>query len=150
MWYIFSWGFRGGSEGKVSAHNAGDPGLISGLRSPGEGNGNPLQYTCLKNSVDRGTWWATVHGVAKKSDVTERIHFLSFLLSLSPLPFTSLLFSAICKASSGNHFAFLHFFFGGIVLVISTCTMLQTSVYSSSGNLSTKSNSLHLFVTSTV
>ena len=49
--------------------NAGDTGLISGLgRSPGEGNGNPLQYSCLENPTDRGAWWATVHGVVKKSD----------------------------------------------------------------------------------
>jgi len=40
-------------------------------RSPGEGNGYPLQYPCLGNSMDRGTWWATVHGVAKQSDMTE-------------------------------------------------------------------------------
>ena len=59
-------GFPGGSEVKVSAWNAGDPGLIPGLgRFPGEGNGNPLQYSCLENSMDRGGWWATVHGVAK-------------------------------------------------------------------------------------
>ena len=47
--------------------NAGDLGLIPGLgRSPGEGNGNnPLQYSCLENSMDRGAWWATVHGVTK-------------------------------------------------------------------------------------
>ena len=46
--------------------NAGDTGLISGLgRLPGDGNGNPLQYSCLENPMDRGTWWATVHGVAK-------------------------------------------------------------------------------------
>ena len=45
---------------------AGDQGSISGLgRSPGEGNGYPLQYSCLENSMDRGAWWATVHGVAK-------------------------------------------------------------------------------------
>ena len=56
----------GGSDGKASAHNAGDPGSIPGLgRSFGEGNGNPLQYSCLENSMDGGTWWATVHGVAK-------------------------------------------------------------------------------------
>ena len=56
----------GGSDGKESACNTGDPGLIPGLgRSPGEGNGNPLQYSCLENSMDRGAWWATVHGVAK-------------------------------------------------------------------------------------
>ena len=46
--------------------NAGDLGLIPGLaRSPGEGHGNPLQYSCLENPRDRGAWWATVHGVAK-------------------------------------------------------------------------------------
>ena len=50
----------------MSACNAGDPGSIPGLgRSPGEGNGNPLQYSCLENPMDRGAWWATVHGVAK-------------------------------------------------------------------------------------
>ena len=49
-----------------STCSTGDPGLIPGLgRSPGEGNGNPLQYTCLENSMDGGGWWATVHGVAK-------------------------------------------------------------------------------------
>ena len=55
----------GGSEDKASACNAGDPGSIPGLgRSPGEGNGNPLQYSCLENSIDRGAWQSTVHGVA--------------------------------------------------------------------------------------
>ena len=58
--------FLGGSDGKESPCNAGDLGLILGLgRSPGGGNGNPLQYSCLENSMDRGAWWATVHGVAK-------------------------------------------------------------------------------------
>ena len=48
-----------------SACNAGDPSSISGsVRSPGEGNGNLLQYSCLENPMDRGVWWATVHGVA--------------------------------------------------------------------------------------
>ena len=56
----------GGSDGKESACNAGDSGLIPGLgRSPGEGKGNPLQYSCLKNSMDRGAWRVTVHGVSK-------------------------------------------------------------------------------------
>ena len=51
---------------KQSACNAGDPGSIPGLeRSPGEGNGNPLQYACLENPIDRGVWRATVHGVTK-------------------------------------------------------------------------------------
>ena len=55
MWQLMSWlGFPGGSDGKESACNAGDPGLIHGLgRSLGEGNGNPLQYACLKNFMDR-------------------------------------------------------------------------------------------------
>ena len=55
----------GYSDGKASACNVGDPGSIPGSgRSPGEGNGNPLQYCCLENSTDRGTLQATVHGVA--------------------------------------------------------------------------------------
>ena len=59
-------GFLGGSNGKESACNAGDPGSIPGSgRSPGEENGNPLQYSCLGNPMDRGTWWATVHGVTE-------------------------------------------------------------------------------------
>ena len=61
----------GGSDSKESACNAGDPGSIPELgRSPGEGNGYPLQYSCLENFVDRGVWWAIVHGVAE-SDMTE-------------------------------------------------------------------------------
>ena len=67
-------GFPGGSEVKnlpANAEDAGDMGLIPGLgRSPGEGNGNPLQYSCVENSMDRGAWQATVHGVAKESNTT--------------------------------------------------------------------------------
>ena len=59
-------GFPGGSDSKESACNAGDSGSILGLgRSAGEGNGNPLQYSCLENPMDRGTWQATAQGVAK-------------------------------------------------------------------------------------
>ena len=59
-------GFPGGSDGKESACIVGDPGSITGSeRSPGEGNGYPLQYSCLKASMDRGDWWTIVHGVAK-------------------------------------------------------------------------------------
>ena len=59
-------GFPGGADDKESAYNVGDPGLIPGSgRSPGEGNGNPLQYSCLEYSMDRRAWWATVHGAAK-------------------------------------------------------------------------------------
>ena len=73
--FCYSMGFPGGSEVKVSASNAGDLGSIPRLgRSPGEGNGNPLQYSCLENPMDGGAWWATVHGVAKSqtrlSDLT--------------------------------------------------------------------------------
>ena len=51
------WDFPDGSDGKASAYNAGDPGSIPGLgRSPGEGNGNALQYSCLANPIDRGAW----------------------------------------------------------------------------------------------
>ena len=58
--------FPGGSDSKESSCNAGDPGSIPGLgRAPGEGNGNPLQYSCLENPMDRGAWRATVHGVTK-------------------------------------------------------------------------------------
>ena len=67
----------------MSAHNAGDPGLIPGLgRSPGEGNGNPFQYSCLENSMDGGAWWATVHEVKKSqtrlSDFTDSLTLLCF------------------------------------------------------------------------
>ena len=59
-------GFPRSSVGKESACNAGDLGSILGLgRSPGEGNGNPLQYSCLENPMDRGAWQATVHGVTR-------------------------------------------------------------------------------------
>ena len=63
---INSIGFPGSSDSKASAYNVGDLGSIPGSgRSPGEGNGNPLQYSCLENPMDQGAWWATVHGVTK-------------------------------------------------------------------------------------
>ena len=76
-------GFPGGSDGKESACNVGDLGSIPGLgRSPGEGIGNPLQYSCLENSMDRGDGKATGHGVAESR--TEKLHFHS--LSCITLP----------------------------------------------------------------
>ena len=73
-------GFPGGSDGKVSACNAGDQGLIPGLgRSPKEGNGNPLQYSCLENPMDGRAWWATVHGVAKSRTRLSDFTFYSTL-----------------------------------------------------------------------
>ena len=70
--------FPGGSEVKASARNAGDLGSIPGLgRSPGEGNGNPLQYSCLENPMDGGAGWATVHGVAKsRTRLSDFTHLL--------------------------------------------------------------------------
>ena len=77
-------GFPCGSDGKESACNIGDSGSIPGLeRSPGEGNGNTLQYSCLENSMDRGSWQATVHGVTE-SDTTE---WLTLSHSNAHLPF---------------------------------------------------------------
>ena len=67
-------------------------------RSPGEGNGNPLQYSCLENSMDRGAWWITVHGVAKESDTTEQIT-LSHLWSQSCLRHLEALLSDVYKAN---------------------------------------------------
>ena len=74
--------------------------------------------------------------------------FIWVYLSFSPLPFASLLFSVICKASSDNHFAFLQFFFFGVVLITVFYTVLQTCIHSFSGTLSIRSNPLTLFVTS--
>ena len=65
-------GFPGGSMVENLPANAGDTGLIPGLGgSPGEGGGYPLQYSCLENPIDRGAWWATVHGITKESDTTQ-------------------------------------------------------------------------------
>ena len=72
-----TWDFPGGSDGKESTCNAGDLGLIPGSeRSPGEGNGHSLQYSCLENPIDRGAWWSTVHGVTKSQ--TERLTIFTF------------------------------------------------------------------------
>ena len=63
---LLAQGFPCSSVGKESACNAGDPGSVPGLgRSSGEGNGSPLQYSCLENFMDRGAWRATVHGIAR-------------------------------------------------------------------------------------
>ena len=71
---------------------------------------------------------------------------ISFLFSFA---FASLLFTAICKASSDNHFAFLHFFSRGMFLISASCALSQTAIHSSSGTLSIRSNPLNLFLTST-
>ena len=74
---ITNLGFFDGLNGKESACDVGDPDLIPGSeRSPGGGHGNPLQYSCLGNSMDRGAWWATVMG-RKESDTTKQLTQLS-------------------------------------------------------------------------
>ena len=82
-WVAYPLGFPGGSEVKASTCNAGDLGSIPGSgRSPGEGNSNPLQYSCLENPMDRGACWATVHRVAKS-----RTRLSNFTHSLTqPIP----------------------------------------------------------------
>ena len=80
--YYLRWGFPSSSVGKASACNTGDPGAIPGLgRSPGGGNGTPLQYSSLENPMDRGAWWATVHGVAKSRTWLSNWHALFMLMT---------------------------------------------------------------------
>ena len=79
----YSWGFPCSSVDKTAAYNAGDLGSVPGwARSPGEGKNNPLQHSCLENPMDRGAWGATVHGIPKESDRTER---LTVSVSIHPL-----------------------------------------------------------------
>ena len=74
------YGFLGGSDREESAYNAGDLSLIPGPeRSPGEGNSIPLQYSCLQNSMNRGAWWATVHGVTKSQTRLQQPSMHTFL-----------------------------------------------------------------------
>ena len=91
FYLIISWGFPGGTVVKESLASSGDAGDVSSTpgsgRSSGEGNGNPLQYSCLENSMDSGTWCVIVHGVAE-SDITKHacMHasdtFISFVYSI--------------------------------------------------------------------
>ena len=75
-----SWSFPGGSDSKESSYNAGYQGSIPGLgRSPGEGNGYLFQYSCLENLMDRGAWWAAVHGAAKSRTRLSNWHFPDIL-----------------------------------------------------------------------
>ena len=94
IWRRFTAGdFPGGSDSKESAGIAGDPGSIPVWgRSPGEGSGNPLQYSCLENSMERGTWWAIVHGGAKSWTRWSDWHFHFFTL-MAP----------VCKAFAAPH-----------------------------------------------
>ena len=84
---IINMGFPSGSVGKESACNAGDLGSIPGLgKSPGEGNGNPLQYSCLENSMDRGAWQAIVHRIAVGHDCETNFHFQLLIHCISTTP----------------------------------------------------------------
>ena len=77
VWVLFRWSTLEKSNGKfiLISTNGYTMGSILGLgRYPREGSGNPLQYSCLRNPVDRGTWWTTVYGVAKESDMTWRLN----------------------------------------------------------------------------
>ena len=76
-------GFPGGPVVKNLPANAGDVGSVPGSgRSPGEENGNPLQYSCLGNPMDRGAWQTTVHGIAKESDMTLRLNNYNYVLTM--------------------------------------------------------------------
>ena len=87
VFVTISWksGFPGGSDGKASVCNAGDPGSIPGLgRSPGEGNGSPLQYSWLENPMDRRAWYATVHGAPKsQTGLSDFTFTFTFTLEVS-------------------------------------------------------------------
>ena len=114
---------------------------------------------CNNHSIEHQTGWLrnnrnslviVLESVKSKIKAPTDLVSGESLLSFSPLLFASLLFIAICKASPDSHFAFLHFFSMGMVLIPVSCTMLQTSVHSSSGTLSIRSRPLNLFLTSTV
>ena len=152
-----------------------DAGLIPGLgRSPGEGNGNPLQYSCLANPMNREAWWAIVHGVAKCW-----IWLKWFRIHVPPV--YGFPFGSTCKESACNagRFGFDPWisnipwrserlpnsvfspgeFHGQLMalqgvrhdrVTFTICTMQRTSIHSSSGTLSIRSNPMNLFVTSTV
>ena len=99
-------GFPGGSDGKESACSVGDPGSIPGSgRYPGEGNGNPLQYSCLENPMIRGAWQATIHGVVKRWSLLSDFSF--FLPSFLPLflPFPLSLFLSHPSLATGKTIA---------------------------------------------
>ena len=93
----------GGSDSKESACNVGDPGWIPGLgRSPGEGNGNPLQYSCPENPMDWGAWWATVHWVAKNRTWLSDFAFTFLSMHYGGFPGNSLDKESICNVGHAS------------------------------------------------
>ena len=107
-WLYTTWD-NNGCSGKESAWKAGGPGLILGSgRTPGEGNGNPLQYSCLENPMDGGSWWATVHGVAKS---WTWLHFHGDVFEL--LKRGWVVFNVLCLGSQDNCDLLTHFLYKG-------------------------------------
>ena len=112
------WGFPSGSNGKHSAFSAGDVGSTPGSgRSPGKGNGNPLQYSCLENPMDRGAWWATVHDLQSQTQLNEWL-LLVFCFS-NELDFFVIFImmkrTKILLVSFGSSKAFLRYFFPRVI-----------------------------------
>ena len=98
--YLLSWSFSCGSDGKESACNVGDSGSIPALgRSPGEGNGNTLEYSCLENPMDRGAWQATVHGVTKSQIRLNQLGMAYFMLRFLLWIFKKWVFIFSCTRS---------------------------------------------------
>ena len=117
----------------------------------------PLYSHTMGSLVFPSLWFSSIslHWSLKKAflsllAILWNSAFRCLYLSFCPLLFASLLFTATCKASPDSHFAFLHFFSMGMVLIPVSCTVSRTSLHSSSGTLSIGSSHLHLFLTSTV
>ena len=129
-------GFPGGSEVKASACNVEDLGSIPGLgRSPGEGNGNPLQYSCLVNPMDGGAWWATVHGVAKSRTRLSDFTF-TFIDSDVLFCFLHSLFSSYFSRGNfywplSNSFLFGNFLYSDVPIksVLHFCHFFSPSIF---------------------
>ena len=100
--------FPGDISGEESPANPGiirDASSIPGLgRSPGEGNGNPLKYACLENPRDRGTWWATIHGLAELTQIIHSHHLFQCSLQPQSLPCHGLHFSGTDNEKLEDHF----------------------------------------------
>ena len=95
---------NGCSEVKASASNAGEPGSIPGLgRSPGEGNGNPLLYSCLENPMDWGAWWAAVHRVTKSRTRLSDFTYLLPIIKLLQKFKSKMNYSSYSKLNSDDH-----------------------------------------------
>ena len=133
LWFLLC--FPGGAELKASACNVGDLGSIPGSgRSPGEGNGNPLQYSCLENPMDGGAWWARVTG-RKELDKTERLHFHNSYW-ISNIPSGKLKWIVPCEARKSEwQLPVLSYNAFNSVLRLNPCDKLHTETKHSSASL---------------